>query len=141
MKVRELMQTKVKTVQQDDSINDAVVMLTDAHVSALPVVDGMGHMIGVVSSTDILTSEAESRDAVEREALFEQMMVRDIMTPRPLTVSPEADVREAAQQMLYAEIHRLFVTNGNKLVGVISTTDIVRAVATGRLAEALAPVS
>lgn len=141
MKVRELMQTKVKTVQQDDSINDAVVMLTDAHVSALPVVDGMGHMIGVVSSTDILTSEAEARDAVEREALFEQMMVRDIMTPRPLTVSPEADVREAAQQMLYAEIHRLFVTNGNKLVGVISTTDIVRAVATGRLAEALAPVS
>jgi predicted transcriptional regulator len=141
MKVRVLMQTKVKTVQQDDSINDAVVTLTDAHVSALPVVDGIGHMIGVISSTDILTSEAEARDAVEREALFEQMMVRDIMTPRPLTVSPEADVREAAQQMLYAEIHRLFVTNGNKLVGVISTTDIVRAVATGRLAEALTPVS
>jgi CBS domain-containing protein len=141
MKVRVLMQTKVKTVQQDDSINDAVVTLTDAHVSALPVVDGIGHMIGVISSTDILTSEAEARDAVEREALFEQMMVRDIMTPRPLTVSPEADVREAAQQMLYVEIHRLFVTNGNKLVGVISTTDIVRAVATGRLAEALTPVS
>jgi len=61
------------------------------------------------------------------------MMVRDIMTPRPLTVSSDADVREAAQQMLYAEVHRLFVTSGNQLVGVISTTDIVRAVAVGGL--------
>ena len=133
MRVRELMQTKVQTVHPDDAVNDAVVTLTDAHVSALPVVDETGHMIGVISSTDILTSEAEARDAVEREALFEQMMVRDIMTPRPLTVSSYSDVREAAQQMLYAEVHRLFVTSGNQLVGVISTTDIVRAVAVGGL--------
>ena len=133
MRVRELMQTKVQTVHPDDAVNDAVVTLTDAHVSALPVVNESGHMIGVISSTDILTSEAEARDAVEREALFEQMMVRDIMTPRPLTVSSDADVREAAQQMLYAEVHRLFVTSGTQLVGVISTTDIVRAVAMGGL--------
>ncbi len=133
MRVRELMQTKVQTVHPDDAVNDAVVTLTDAHVSALPVVDETGHMIGVISSTDILTSEAEARDAVEREALFEQMMVRDIMTPRPFTVSSDADVREAAQQMLYAEVHRLFVTSGHQLVGVISTTDIVRAVAVGGL--------
>jgi len=133
MRVRELMQTKVQTVHPDDAVNDAVVTLTDAHVSALPVVDETGHMIGVISSTDILTSEAEARDAVEREALFEQMMVRDIMTPRPFTVSSDADVREAARQMLYAEVHRLFVTSGHQLVGVISTTDIVRAVAVGGL--------
>src|SRR5215212_2900208 len=109
MRVRDLMQRDVKTVHHEDAVDD-----------------GSGHMIGVISSTDILTSEAEARDAVEREALFEQMLVRDIMTPRPITVSPEAEVREAAQQMLYAEIHRLFVTSGSQLVGVISTTDIVR---------------
>jgi len=131
MRVRELMQGDVITVNLDMSINDAVVTLTDAHISALPVVDGGGRMVGVVSSTDILTSEAEANDAVEREALFEQMMVRDIMTQRPLTVSPDAEVREAAQQMLYADVHRLFVTSGDQVVGVISTTDIVRAVANG----------
>lgn len=133
MRVSELMQKDVKTVDPEAAVNDAVVSLTDSHISALAVVDGLGHMVGVISSTDILTSEAEAQDAVEREALFEQMMVRDIMTPRPLTVSPEADVREAAQQMLYADIHRLFVVNGERVVGVISTTDIMRAVATGRL--------
>ena len=131
MRVRELMQDNVITVNLDTPINDAVVTLTDAHISALPVVDGAGRMVGVVSSTDILTSEAEANDAIEREALFEQMMVRDIMTRRPLTVSPDAEIREAAQQMLYADVHRLFVTSGDQVVGVISTTDIVRAVATG----------
>lgn len=133
MRVRELMQGNVITVDVDTSINDAVVTLTDAHISALPVVDSGGRMVGVVSTTDILTSEAEANDAVEREALFEEMMVRDIMTRRPLTVTPDTEVREAAQQMLYADVHRLFVTAGDEVVGVISTTDIVRAVAGGNL--------
>jgi CBS domain-containing protein len=133
MRVRELMQKDVKTVDPESTVNDVVVSLTDSHISALAVVDGMGRMVGVISSTDILTSEAEAQDAVEREALFEQMTVRDIMTRRPLTVSPEADVREAAQQMLYADVHRLFVTSDEQVIGVISTTDIMRAVATGHL--------
>ena len=127
------MQRGVKTVQPDDLVNDAVVALTDSHISALPVVDRSGHMVGVVTSTDILTSEAEARDAVEREALFEQTMVRDIMTRLPITVEPDADVRQAAQQMLYADVHRLFVTRDKQVIGVISTTDIVRAVATGQV--------
>ena len=55
------------------------------------------------------------------------------MTPRPFTVTPDDDVREAARQMLYADVHRLFVTDGDRLIGVISTTDIVRAVANGAL--------
>ncbi|MGH7630483.1 MAG: CBS domain-containing protein [Gemmatimonadales bacterium] len=55
------------------------------------------------------------------------------MTRRPLTIDPEADVRDAARQMLYADAHRLFVVSGDRLAGVISTTDIVRAVATERL--------
>jgi CBS domain-containing protein len=133
MRVQDLMQKNVKTVSLDAPVNDAVITLTDSHISALPVVDGLGRMVGVVSSTDILTSEAEAEDAKARETLFEETMVRDIMTSRPLTVSPEDDVREAAQQMLYADIHRLFVVKGEQVVGVLSTTDIVRAVATGLL--------
>jgi CBS domain-containing protein len=133
MRIRELMQKNVKTVGLNVAVNEAVVTLTDSHISALPVVDGTGRMVGVISSTDILTSEAEAADAAARESLFEETPVRDLMTARPLTIAPDADVREAAQEMLYADIHRLFVTEGDRVVGVISTTDIVRAVATGRL--------
>jgi CBS domain-containing protein len=53
------------------------------------------------------------------------------MSVRPLMVSPEAEVREAAQQMLYADVHRLFVASDERVVGVISTSDIARAVAQG----------
>lgn len=129
MRVRELMQPDVKTVRSDAPVNEALVTISDAHISALPVVDAAGRMVGVISSTDILTSEAETRNAHERQMLLEDTLVQEIMTVSPLTVSPEADVREAAQHMLYAEVHRLFVTSGDRLVGVISTTDVVRAVA------------
>ena len=133
MRVRDLMQVAVKTVGPNAPVADAIVTLADSHISAVPVVDAGGRMVGVVSSTDILTSEAEACDCTERESLFEDTSVSEIMTPRPLTVSPDADVREAAQQMLYAEIHRLFVVEADRVVGVISTSDIMRAVANGKL--------
>ena len=133
MLVSELMQTPVLTVDLEATVKDAVIMLADDHISALPVTDRAGRMVGVVSSTDILVAEAEAGDDAAREELFAATSVRDIMTARPLTVSPGAGIREAAQQMLYADVHRLFVTDGERVVGVLSTSDIVRAVATGRL--------
>jgi CBS domain-containing protein len=133
MRVSELMRQPVVTVNLESTVKDAVVMLADDHISALPVTDVTGRMVGVLSTTDILTAEAEAEDETAREALFAGTFVRDIMTARPLTVSPGTDVREAAQQMLYADVHRLFVTDGDHVVGVISTSDIVRAVATGHL--------
>jgi CBS domain-containing protein len=133
MRVDELMQTEVQTVPSDAVLNDAVVVLAESRISALPVVDGAGRMVGVLSSTDVLASEEEAEDRKARDTLFEKTLVRDLMTPRPLTIAPDAEVKEAAQQMLYADVHRLFVTEGDRLIGVISTTDIMRAVATGRL--------
>jgi len=133
MRVAELMQSEVQTVPPDAVVNDAVVVLADSRISALPVVDGAGRMVGVISRTDVLASEEEAEDQSARDTLFEKTFVRDLMTPRPLTIAPDAEVKEAAQQMLYADVHRLFVTEGERLIGVISTTDIMRAVATGRL--------
>ena len=133
MKVAELMQADVRAIRPDASVAEVIASLADAHVSGLPVVDGHGQMLGVVSSTDVLIHEAETGDREARTTLLESTLAQDIMTPRPLTIDPEADVRDAAREMLYAEVHRLFVVADTRLVGVISTTDIVRAVATGKL--------
>jgi CBS domain-containing protein len=133
VKVADLMQRKVKTIASDATVAEAIVSLADAHISGMPVVDGTGRVIGIVSSTDVLTAEAEAEDRDARQALLEATAVRDVMTPRPYTISPEEDIREAACQMLYGEVHRLFVAEGEKVVGIITTTDIVRAVATGKL--------
>lgn len=126
MKVAELMQRTVKTVTDDVSVAEAIVTLADAHVSGLPVLDARGRVVGALTTTDVLEAEAENTDLAET-------LVRDIMTPRPLMIAPDEDVREAARQMLYAEVHRLFVELDGKLVGVISQSDLVRAVATSRV--------
>ena len=133
MRVADLMQRNVKTVRSDASVADAIVSLADAHISGMPVVDGTGKVVGVLSTTDVLAAEAEAEDPAARQTLFENTAVREIMTPRPFAITPGEDIREAARQMLYADVHRLFVAEGDKVVGIISTTDIVRAVATGKL--------
>jgi CBS domain-containing protein len=89
--------------------------------------------MGVVSSSDIIEAEAEATDRASRSAVLEDTRVEDIMTPHPITVTPDTSGREAARQMLYAEVKRLFVEQDGKLVGVISQSDIVGAVAGGKL--------
>ncbi len=133
MKVAELMETNLKTANDDAMIAEAVVALADAHVSALPVLDRRQRFVGVLSTTDILEAEAECSDARERERLFKETLVRDIMTPNPQTVEPDDEVRDVAQRMLYLEVHRLFVVYDGQLVGVVSQSDIVRAVATAKI--------
>jgi CBS domain-containing protein len=127
------MQTKVITIAPDSSIGELVRMLADARVSGLPVVDSAGRVIGVVSATDVLQAAGEKDDTKARSTMFEHTMVRDIMTPNPQVIGPDADARQAAQQMLYTEVHRLFVEDHGRLVGVISQTDIAHAVGLGRL--------
>jgi CBS domain-containing protein len=132
MKVVELMQTPVKTVHRKASVSEAILTLADEHISAVPVVDNHGAMLGVLSTTDILHAESNASDRPARDRLFEDTPVEELMTPRPLTIRADADIREAAREMLYGEVHRLFVEDGGKLIGVISQTDLVRAFAIQR---------
>ena len=133
MRVAELMQTDVQTAAPDVPVAEVVQTMADAHVSGLPVVDAAGRVLGVVSATDVLQATAEQDDASARARFFEHTTARDIMTPNAHTIEPDADVRQAAQQMLYAEVRRLFVADQGRLVGVISQTDIAHAMGTGRL--------
>lgn len=133
MRVAELMRTNLKTVSADATIADAVGLLAEARVSALPVIDRSGRAVGVLTTRDVLEAEGGCADAAARERLFEKTLVLERMTPWPVTVSPDVDVREAAQQMLYLDVQRLFVEQDGVLAGVISQTDIVGAVATANV--------
>src|SRR4029078_953786 len=61
MRVAELMQPKVKPVGSDATVAEAIVSLADAHISGMPVVDGAGKVIGIVSAHDLLTAEGGDR--------------------------------------------------------------------------------
>lgn len=130
MRVRDLMRTDVKIGHPDMTIGDAVLILADEHISALPVVGMNDRLVGVLSTTDILTAVSEAPDQEARDRIFETTRVEELMTPHVYTIEPGADAKEAARNMLYLEVHRLFVEENGKLVGVISQTDIVGGVAT-----------
>ena len=131
MRVADVMQTEVRAISADATISEVVERLAEAHITALPVAEGHDRLIGVVSTTDILEAEAAAGGQRERDILFDSTTARELMTPRPLTIGPLADLKEAARDMLYAEIRRLFVETDGKLVGVITEGDIVRALALG----------
>jgi CBS domain-containing protein len=133
MQVSELMQSNLVTIPSDSPMSEAIISLADAHVTGLPVVDANLHLVGVLSTTDILTALAERSQDAEPGVLFENTLVRDLMTPKPMTIEPQAEVKQAAQQMLYANVHRLFVEKDGELLGVISQSDVVRAVANARV--------
>jgi CBS domain-containing protein len=128
MQVGELMKTDVAVVHEDASISEAVIRLADAHVHGVPAVNDRGRVLGVLSSSDIVEATAE-RSATTGRAVLQDLSVRDIMSTPPRIIGPEEDVRAAARAMLRHDVHRLFVIRDEELVGVLSTSDIVRAVA------------
>jgi CBS domain-containing protein len=133
MKVADIMRTTLETISPDDTVGTAVTTLAEQHVSGLPVVDHRDRLVGVISMTDVLQLLSEASDAERRSAMLDTTLVREIMTTKPVTVDPDADVHDAARQMLYGEIHRVFVEYEGALVGVLSQTDIVGAVAGAKL--------
>jgi len=132
--VRDLMTSPVVSINPDLPVSGAVELLADAHVSGLAVIDLHDRLLGVVTTSDVVNAGAEAGDNQARRQLWSEGTVRDIMTSRVLTASPDLEIREAALQMEYGEVHRLFVVEDGKLIGVVSRSDISRAFAAGRIA-------
>jgi len=130
MKVSELMHTKVEAVRRDELLPAVVQAMADQHVTALAVVDKPNHIIGVISTSDVLVAQAESSSGPDD---WQLLSVEDVMSSPAFTISPDDSIADAAQQLLYADVHRLFVERDGELVGVISQTDLVRALAAHRL--------
>lgn len=128
MRVSEIMRTSLKTISADASVADAVAALAESGVSALPVLDRAGRAVGICSTRDVLAAERRA-GAAGRDQLFERTLVLEIMTPWSATTGPDEDVRQVARRMLDQKVQRLFVEEHGTLVGVVSQTDIVAAVA------------
>lgn len=127
------MQSDVQVIFDDQTVAEAVVTLAEGHIHGLPVVDRRNRLVGVLSTSDVLEAVAECAEADHRTELFEQTRVAELMTSRPKTISPDVDAKEAAKQMLALDVHRLLVEANGELVGVISQSDIVRAVAIAKI--------
>ena len=134
--VSEVMTRDVITVGPDTSFKEAVRRLEANRVSGLPVVDGYGKLVGVVSEADLL-NKAEKRepDAYVLESRRHRLdrsrasalTVAAAMSPDVVTVRPEAPIAMAAREMHARGFKRLPVVDGSgRLVGIVSRGDLLK---------------
>ena len=148
--VKDLMNPDVMTVPDDMTTDALARYLTEREISGAPVVDSQGHVIGVVSMTDIGRNMAEPgdiesprssdfyrdiaadltlEDLGQRYVEERAVTVRDVMTPVIHQVPATASVAQAARMMVEQHIHRLVVTEGKEPVGIITSMDLLKVVA------------
>jgi len=131
--VKDVMTAEVVAVRRDATFKELAAVLRRYRVSALPVVDDAGRVIGVISEADLLAKEALADPGVMAEVLHrkdvrkaEGLTAGDLMTSPPVTAAPEDQVEQAARMMHFMRIKRLPVVNsGGQLVGIISRSDVL----------------
>jgi CBS domain-containing protein len=124
LKVRDIMSSPVFTVGEDASEEEAAWGLTRNEVGGAPVRDRDGHLVGMLTASDLI-------DPGPREwTLQPEVTVADRMTPVVYAVYEEDPALLAAELMAERRVHRVVVLDGDgKLSGIVSTLDVVRAVA------------
>ena len=123
--VGQLMHGPVMTVRTSDTCERAEVTLRTRNISCAPVVDANNQAVGVLSRTDLLR-----RARVEpgsSSLSLEAKTVGEVMHPRIVTVEPHQPITYAARRMVNGGFHRVFVHQDGKLVGVVSTREVLAA--------------
>lgn len=115
--VREVMAPDVIVAKRGDLLG-GIREIMDAHdIHCLPIVDEDDQPIAMITSSDLLPGFSAT------------MPVSRIMSPKVYTVTPDTDVETAAQMMREYRVHHIVVTDGNKVVGVLSSFDLLRLIA------------
>jgi CBS domain-containing protein len=131
--VKDVMTTRVIWVKRDATFREMAVALRENRISAFPVIDDDGKVVGVVSEADMLTKEALADPGVfggllhhRDQAKARGVTAGDLMTAPVVTVAPEDTVEHAARLMYTHKVKRLPVTDANgHLAGIISRADVL----------------
>jgi CBS-domain-containing membrane protein len=142
----DVMSREVLTIPQGMSLQSAARMLAQDHISGAPVVDEDGRCIGVLSATDfvhwaehggktdLVPSAVEAVVSCDWEVVNVEYLPREevrwYMSPDPVTAATATRLTDLARMMLDAHIHRIIVVDaGRRPIGVVSSTDVLAAVA------------
>ncbi len=115
MKAEDVMTTRVITVTEQHTKQQAARLLTQHRISGLPVVNAEGVVVGVVTEYDVISKEGQT--------------VGEIMTRGVVSVTPDTDLEEVRHILVNERIKRLPVLDQGRLVGIVSRADLVREVA------------
>lgn len=129
MLVKDRMTTNPVTIAPDMPVAEALSFMRQNNVRRFPVVNKRNKLVGIVSEKDLLyasPSPATSLSVYEVGYLLSKLKVEEIMSRDVTTVTPDAPLEEAARIMADNRIGALPVMDGNKLVGIITETDIFK---------------
>ena len=118
MKVRELMSKPVVRIHADEPISVAARTLTHYNIGAMPVCGTDGKLCGFITDRDIVTRCLAAERAPDRTK------VRDVMTGKVISATPDMDTGAAASLMGRQQVRRLPVVEGSKLCGMLSLGDL-----------------
>ncbi len=135
MKASDIMSLGAATIRHDASLALAMRTMMNHRISALPVVDGEQHLRGIISEGDFFRRDDQrirlnalfGQTAEARTAALESQTVDEIMSPNPITIGSDAPVEDAIKLMARHDVKRLPVMTGDRIVGLISRVDILRA--------------
>ncbi|MBT2515247.1 CBS domain-containing protein [Arthrobacter sp. ISL-30] len=133
--VREFMTTNAQCVKEDQTLQDAAVMMRDLDCGSLPICGNDGKLHGFITDRDIvLKCIAEGREARD-------MRASELAQGTPHWIDADANVDEAIEMMERYQIRRLPVISDHKLVGIISQGDIARNYSETRVGELVEHIS
>ena len=115
------------TLSLKDSLYSAEKRMKVNHIRHMPVVDG-DELIGLVSLSDLQRVsfiDAYSKEGTEDTPVYNMLSIRDLMIKNPLTASPKTTILEVSKLLASKEFHSLPVVDEGKLVGIITTTDLL----------------
>lgn len=128
--VQDWMRENPVTITPDATLAEAQELMTEHEVRRLPVVEN-GELVGIITYSDILRQIPPLREEEEIDhatVLLSQRTVGEVMTYSPITINPSATIQEAAERMLEYQVSGLPVVRNNKVVGIITESDIFRLV-------------
>jgi CBS domain-containing protein len=144
MRAHQIMTRQVITIATDAPIVDAANTMLDKHISGLPVVDQAGKLVGIVSQGDFIR-RAEIGTQRKRGRWLKFLVgpgtaasdfvhergrkVGEIMTPDPCTVTEDATLEDIVELMERHNVKRLPVMRGDRLVGIVTRSNLLQAVA------------
>jgi CBS domain-containing protein len=142
MRVQDVMTTDVATVRPGTSLKEVAGELARLRISGMPVVDDGGRVVGVISEADILAKEQPepaqhtsalarllNRDAREQPSRADAIVTGEAMSSPATTIEAHLPVSIAAQEMTERRIKRLPVVQNERLIGIVTRADLVRAFA------------
>jgi CBS domain-containing protein len=151
MQARDIMSTPVVSLGPKARIGEAIALMLRSHLSGLPIVDGEGRLVGILSEGDLLR-RAELGTQPKRPRWIETFLtpgrsaseyvhahgrvIEEVMTQDPVTVEETASLDEIVALMERKRIKRLPVLREGAVVGIVTRADLLRALAAGSLAQA-----